>query len=155
MVGLLIVRKIAREFEMKARGRPGRESLDSVIVKALPQLLQLGEKLFPSAQAMDTQAIDMLRVIAKTFHSCIQTSLHESLITDHASCGRWMELFLKCSTMLSVPANKLPADHDQRQQVPLAKLQKWTMRNIHRFIGRFGILDWWRLMRPTRTSLWS
>ncbi|KAF4690807.1 hypothetical protein FOZ62_022443, partial [Perkinsus olseni] len=86
MVGLLIIRKIAREFEMKARGRPGRESLDSVIVKALPQLLQLGEKLFPSAQAMDTQAIDMLRVIAKTFHSCIQTSLHESLITDHASC---------------------------------------------------------------------
>ncbi|KAF4669519.1 hypothetical protein FOL46_001342 [Perkinsus olseni] len=138
MVGLLIIRKIAREFEMKARGRPGRESLDSVIVKALPQLLQLGEKLFPSAQAMDTQAIDMLRVIAKTFHSCIQTSLHETLITDHASCGRWMELFLKCSTMLSVPANKLPADHDQRQQVPLAKLQKWTMRNIHRFIGRFG-----------------
>lgn len=33
-----------------------------------------------------------------------------------------MELFLKCSTMLSVPANKLPADHDQRQQIPLAKV---------------------------------
>ncbi|KAF4705864.1 hypothetical protein FOZ62_019569, partial [Perkinsus olseni] len=61
MVGLLIVRKIAREFEMKARGRPGRESLDSVIVKALPQLLQLGEKLFPSAQAMDTQAVIQTR----------------------------------------------------------------------------------------------
>ncbi|EER18360.1 hypothetical protein Pmar_PMAR005270 [Perkinsus marinus ATCC 50983] len=137
MVGLLVIRKIAREFEMKARGRPGRESLDS-IVQALPQLLALGEKLYPSAEAMDTQAVDMLRVIAKTFHSCIQTSLHESLITDHASCGRWMELFLKCSTMLSVPTSKLPADHDQRQQIPLAKLQKWTMRNIHRFIGRFG-----------------
>lgn len=33
-----------------------------------------------------------------------------------------MELFLKCSTMLSVPTNKLPADHDQRQQIPLAKV---------------------------------
>ncbi|KAF4678092.1 hypothetical protein FOL47_005371 [Perkinsus chesapeaki] len=138
MVGLLVVRKISREFEMKARGRPGRESLDAVIVQALPPMLQLGEKLYSGAEAMDTQAIDMLRVIAKTFHSCIQTSLHESLITDHASCGRWMELFLKCSTMLTVPVNKLPADNDMRQQMPLAKLQKWTMRNIHRFIGRFG-----------------
>lgn len=32
MVGLLVLRKIAREFEMKARGRPGRESLDSVVL---------------------------------------------------------------------------------------------------------------------------
>ncbi|KAI9216203.1 armadillo-type protein [Blastocladiella britannica] len=132
--GLLALEEVIGVFQWRPKSE--RRPLNYIVKNIFPYLLQIGTDLTAHD---NVEAAQMLKVIAKTYHSSIASTASKAH-QEPAALSGWLTLMLTVVTK-TIPASAYGehvADEEDMAAHPWWKAKKWAARAVTKWFTRYG-----------------